>query len=62
LRLIDGKGHRETGVVVGLSEMQVRRRDAQLKQALLTFLRRHGFLRQAPATIGSSLAPRRGDE
>lgn len=62
LRLVDGRGHRETGVEVGLTEMQVRRRDARLKQALLTFLRRHGFLRHAPDTIGSSLAPRKGSE
>lgn len=62
LRLVEGRGHRETGVAVGLTEMQVRRRDAKLKQALLTFLRRHGFLRHAPETIGSSLAPRRGPE
>jgi RNA polymerase sigma factor (sigma-70 family) len=62
LRLAEGKSHRETGVQTGLTEMQVRRRDAQLKQAFLTFLRSHGFLRNASAAIGSSLLSRRGDE
>jgi RNA polymerase sigma-70 factor (ECF subfamily) len=62
LRLVEQKGSRETGQEVGLTEMQVRRRDARLKQELLAFLQRHGFLRQAPGTIGSSLLPRKRTE
>lgn len=60
LRLVEGRGHKETGAAVGLSEMQVRRRDARIKQALLSFVQRHGFLPHAPSSIKSVLAPRQG--
>jgi len=62
MRLAEQKTHRETGAQAGLTEMQVRRRDAHLKQAFLSFLRHHGFLQNARAAIGSSLLGRRGDE
>ena len=62
LRLADEATVRDTGEATGLSDMQVRRRDAKLRQGLLDFLRGRGFLPHAPAAIRSTLVPRREGE
>lgn len=42
LRFGELRSRRDAGEALGLSEMQVRRRDVRLKRELLTFLRRNG--------------------
>ena len=62
LRLVEEKTYTDTGSAAGLTEMQVRRRAVKMQQALLDFLRGHGFLRDTGRAIRSSLAPRRRTE
>lgn len=59
LRYSRQKSHRETAAEVGLTEIQIRRRDSRLRVRLLEFLREHGFLRNARVSIGQSLLGRK---
>lgn len=54
-RYTDGCSHREAGERVGLSTIQVRRRDTKLRAALLAYLREHGYLEHARVNVGTSL-------
>ena len=40
-----------------MTEIQVRRRDAKLRDHLLGFLRQHGFLTDVKVSFGRSLLP-----
>jgi len=42
LRFAESRSRRDAGEVLGLSEMQVRRRDVRLKRDLVSFLRKNG--------------------
>lgn len=53
-----GKSIRECALKVGLSDIQVRRRDTRLRMKLLTYLKKAGFLKNARVTIGTSLLDR----
>lgn len=55
LRYEENKSAREAGQALQMTEIQVRRRDAKLRDQLLAFLRRHGFLTDARVTFGRSL-------
>lgn len=57
LRYEENKSARETGLAVRMTEIQVRRRDAKLRDQLLDFLRRHGFLNDTQVSFGRSLLP-----
>jgi RNA polymerase sigma factor (sigma-70 family) len=57
LRYEENKSARETGAALQMTEIQVRRRDAKLRDQLLAFLRRHGFLTEARVSFGRSLLP-----
>lgn len=57
LRYEENKSARETGVALSMSEIQVRRRDAKLRDRLLGFLRQHGFLTDIKVSFGRSLLP-----
>lgn len=57
LRYVENKSARETGEALSLTEIQVRRRDARLRDQLLSFLRAHGFLTDARVSFGKSLLP-----
>lgn len=59
LRYQDHRSHRETGEALAMSEIQIRRRDARLRDQLLRFLRKHGFLRDHQPSFGTSLISRR---
>lgn len=59
LRYSRQKSHRETAAEVGMTEIQIRRRDSRLRVRLLEFLREHGFLRNARVSIGQSLLGRK---
>lgn len=59
LRYAGQKSHRETAAAIGLSEIQIRRRDSRIRTQLLAFLRQHGFLRNARVSIGTSLLGRK---
>jgi RNA polymerase sigma factor (sigma-70 family) len=57
LRYEENKSAREAGQALQMTEIQVRRRDAKLRDQLLAFLRRHGFLTEARVSFGRSLLP-----
>ena len=57
LRYEENKSAREAGQALQITEIQVRRRDAKLRNQLLAFLRRHGFLTEARVSFGRSLLP-----
>src|SRR5690606_2446737 len=52
LRYARQQSHRQTADALGMSEIQIRRRDSRLRVRLLSFLREHGFLRNARVSIG----------
>lgn len=60
LRYEGQKSHRETAADLGLSEIQIRRRDTRLRAELLEHLRAHGFFEHARVSIGKSLLGRKG--
>jgi RNA polymerase sigma-70 factor (ECF subfamily) len=62
LRYEEEASHRAIGAELGLTEIQVRRREARLRAALLAALRAHGQLSGREVAIGSSLLPRRARE
>ncbi len=59
LRYSAQKSHRETASALGMTEIQIRRRDSRLRTRLLDFLRQQGFLRNARVAIGTSLLSRK---
>jgi RNA polymerase sigma factor (sigma-70 family) len=59
LRYTDGRTHKETGQALAMTEIQIRRKDAHLRDSLLTFLRKHGFLVHHDVSFGTSLLGRK---
>jgi RNA polymerase sigma factor (sigma-70 family) len=60
LRYEEQKNVRETGVALAMTEIRVRRREAQLRDRLLRYLREHGFLTKARVSFASSLLSKKG--
>lgn len=59
LRYEEELSHKQTGDALGMTAVQVRRRDSRIRQALLDYLRARGFLENARVRIGTSLLGRR---
>lgn len=62
LRYDEQRNLAETARLLGVSEIQVRRRDTRIRSELLQTLRSVGFLEHAEVRIGQSLLRRKGGE
>ncbi len=60
LRYQEQRNVRETGAALSMTEIRVRRREAHLRDRLLSFLREHGFLEKARVSFASSLLRKKG--